>query len=257
MTINGNVLQLLVDRKRAKMTTAIKDGLLRLAEFLEYLKSEGIDLTDRMLRYYIAFGIFPQPERVFGEGTVCYYRKEWIHRIKIIQLLVRIGKSLAEVKAILMAIKDPERELLDYLSAYQYAETLTYIIEQLKEGKHLNQIRKDKIVEAKEFYLEEFHQKFGAKYKRLTDNFFHVLLQYKELFPADWSRDKILAYFGFKPEKIDFNDRKQVRIFKMNFYKQLASFLKQRKSELNEQLDDGIEFCEKSIKGFERIIEDL
>ncbi|NQU74012.1 MAG: MerR family transcriptional regulator [Candidatus Omnitrophica bacterium] len=238
------------------MVTAIKEDLLRLTEFLKYLKSEGIDLTDRMLRYYISFGIFPQPERIFGEGNVCYYRKEWVDRIKITQLLVRIGKSLTEVKSIITSIKDSEKEVLDYLSAYQHAESLTYITEQLKEGKKLNQIKKDKIVKAKELYLEEFHQKFGAKYKRLTDNFFHVLLQYKDLFPADWSREKILAYFGFKPENIDFNDRKEVRSFKMNFYKQLANFLKQRRSKLNKQLDDGIEFCETSIKGFERIIKD-
>lgn len=239
------------------MVTAVKEDLLRLAEFLDYLKSEGIDLTDRMLRYYISFGIFPQPERIFGEGNVCYYRKEWIYRIKIIQLLVHVGKSLDEVKSILTTIKDPEKEMLDYLSGYQYAESLTYIIKQLTEGKDLNQMKKDRIVEAKEVYLKEFHKRFGTKYKRLTDNFFHILLQYKDLFPADWGREKTLEYFGFKPENVDFNDRKQVRVFKMNFYKQLAKFLRQRKSELNRQLDEGIEFCEKNIEGYEQLIKEL
>jgi len=238
------------------MVIAIKENLLRLTEFLEYLKFEGIDLTDRMLRYYISFGIFPQPEKIFGKGNICYYRKEWVYRAKIIKLLVRVGKSLAEIKSILTVIKDPEKEVLDYLSAYQYAETHTYIVEQLKEGRSLNQIKKDAIIEAKEQYLKEFHKKFGDKYKRLTDNFFHILLQYRDLLPQ-MDNVKILEYFGFRPENIDFNDRKEVRLFKINFYKQLAKILKKRKSELNEKLDEGIEFSEKSIKGLEVVVKNL
>ena len=236
------------------MVTALKEGLLRLAEFLEYLKSEGAELTDRMIRYYISIGLFPRPIRIFGEGNVCYYKKEWIYRIKIIQLLVSAGKTLDEIKSILTLIKDPDKEVLDYLSGYQHAETITYIIEQLQERKRLSEIKKDKFVEVKEQYLKEFHEKFGDKYKRLTDNFFYILSQYIDLFPVDWNERKILEYFGFKPENIDFNDRKKVRVFKMEFYKRLGVFLKEEKKNLDKRLDEGIKFCEESIKGLRRII---
>ena len=229
-----------------------RDSLLTSNEFLSELEKEHINLSDRMLRHYVSDS-FIHHEKEIGKGNVCFYRRSEVQKVKVIQLLVKAGKTLAEIKNILSAIKYSDKEVLDYLSAYRHAETLTYIIDQLQKGKTINELKKDLVVGAKEEYTKKFTTKYAEDYySQFRDSLFRLLKEYSDLFPEDeWTQDRILEEFGFLPLK-DFSSRDSVKEFKVEFYKRLKGFLEHKQREFNARIEKGIELCVKNIENLAR-----
>lgn len=236
------------------MITGNKTELLTQPEFIDEAKSAGINMPERTLRYYITLGLLPPPQKIPGNGNVGYWDRKLLSRITTINELTREGESLESIKSILSSAQASDNDVIKYVFSTRYVDIRKSILEQLKAGKALNQVKKQAIIEVKTKFREEFSRKFDAnKYKRLTNDFFHILSEHRSLFPEHWGKKEILEYFGFKPQNIDFNDRKAVRIFKINFFKKLAKLLKDKQAELK----DDIEFCETSAKGLEEIVKKL
>jgi len=228
--------------------------LLTQAEFLEELNKIGLKITGRMLRNYVSEDLLPPPRRIPGHGNVGYFEKPWVNRVVYIHELVKEGERLESIKSIFASADASEGEIVDFVTSFQYVDIRKYILKQLKEGKKLNHLKKQSIMKSKERFLAEYTKHHDPKkYKRMTDDFFRLLSKYRNLFPEGWKKDDILRYFGFTPGSINFNDRKAVRVFKINFFKKLSQFLKGKQTELQEDID----FCEESIKGLKEIIKDM
>ena len=229
------------------------EDLLRESEFIAELARIGINLTGRMLRNYVVKGLLPAPIKIPGQGNMIYYKPAWTDKVKVIHQLVKEGESLDSIRQILSSARASDGDFLDYVSKIDYLDVRRYVIKQLKEGRSLNEVKKKEIVVAKEKFRQSFDKRYGkGRYQRLTDDFFHILDKYKRFYPADWSLNDTLEYFDFKPEKVNFNDRKAIRVFKRDFFKKLGQFLKERQA----QLEDGIRFCDESVKGYNAIIKE-
>jgi DNA-binding transcriptional MerR regulator len=235
-------------------TVVATEDLLRESGFIDELARIGIILTGRMLRNYVVKELLPTPIKIPGQGNVIFYESAWIERVKVIHQLVKEGESLKSIKRILSSAKASDGDLLDYISKLDYLDVRRYVLKQLKEGKTLNEAKKNDVVAAKETFRQAFDKKYGkGRYQRLTDDFFHILAKYKHLYPAEWDKDDILEFFGFRPEGVDFSDRKAVRVFKRDFFKKLGRFLKEKQAEL----EGDIRFCDESVKGYDAIIKEL
>ena len=226
-----------------------KGNLLTTSEF-----TQEANIAERTLRNYVEVGVVPAPIKISGNGNVVFWDRRWLGRIKTISSLAREGESLGSIRKILEAAQASDDEILNYVFSTRYIDIRQAILQALKSGKTLNEDKKERIAEAKAKFRENLTKNFDReKYKKLTDNFFHFLSKYKNLFPDSWGRDEILDYFGFEEGGIDFSNRKSVRTFKVNFFRKLADFLRKYQN----GLQGDIEFCEESAKGLQEIADKL
>lgn len=238
-----------------------QDALLRQDEFKAELAKFRIKLSDRMLRYYVTLE-FIHPERELGAGNVLFYRRRELEKIRVIQQLVKTGQTLREIKALLNVAKDSSKEVLDFLAGWRHAETLTYIVKQLKQGKKIDELKRDLVVGAKEAYAKQFAMQYAEDYYvQFRNSLFRLLKKYADLFYSDfrnedgeeerelWSEEAILNHFGFLPlGSVDFNDRAAVKQFKREFYHRLQALLEERQREFAVRMDAGIRHCAQQLK---------
>ena len=222
------------------------ENLITTAKF-----TKEAHIAERTLRNYVEEGVFPSGRKISGEGNQVYWDRRLLGQVKVIERLVGEGESLSSIKKILEYAQASGDDILNYVCSTRYIDISQGILQALKSGKTLNQIKKEQLAEAKVKLREDITNNLDReRYKKLTDNFIRFLSKYKALFPNTWGKEEILDYFGFKPTAIDFKDRKSVRIFKINFFKKLAEFLRKHQDELQED----IKFCEESAKGLKEII---
>ena len=213
--------------------------LLRESEFLSALRDEDISLTGRMSRNYVKKGILPKPIRIPGEGNILFYEPAWIERVKLIHRLVQMGETLDGIHKILSSARDSDIQLLNFLKDLKHREAHQYVFDQLKAGKALDALLKDKVIDAKEEFCLKFDEKFGKdRYERMKGDYFHILQEYRALFDPKWTREEILGEFGLSAEELDFSTPKSIRMFKKNFYHRLAQFLRNKSNQLKEAADE-------------------
>jgi len=221
------------------------ENLITTSEF-----TKEAHIAGRTLRNYVEEGVFPSGKKISGQGNQVYWDRRLLRQVKVIERLVGEGENLGSIKKILEYAQASGDDILNYVYSTRYIDIRQGILQALKSGKTLKEAKKEQLAEVKTKVRENITNKLDrGRYKKLTDNFIRFLLKYKALFPEAWGDEEILDYFGFKEEAIDFSDRKSVRIFKINFFKKLAEFLRKYQNGLQED----IEFCEESAKGLEEI----
>lgn len=225
------------------------ENLITTAEF-----TKEADIAERTLRNYVEEGVFPSGRKIAGEGNQVYWDRQLVGQVKVIKRLVGEGESISSIKKILEYAQASGDDILNYVYSTRYIDIRQGILHALRSGKTLKEVKKKQLAEVKAKVRENITNNLDReRYKKLTDNFIRFLSKYRALFPDTWGDGEILDYFGFKEESIDFSDRKSVRIFKINFFKKLAEFLRKYQNGLQED----IESCEESAKGLEEIVKKL
>jgi len=58
--------------------------LVTRGELAELARAEGMDVTERTIRYWASEGLLPRPYRVAGEGTRSFYPMSLLDRLRVL-----------------------------------------------------------------------------------------------------------------------------------------------------------------------------